>query len=219
MLEGVDAGACPIRVAIADDHPLMRLGVAHSLAAQGGFDIVALADGGAGAAACFDAHRPDVSVLAPRIPGADGFGELHAIRRFRADARIVVLADSGGMVRMRAAHGAGAAAYLLKTADGAALAAAVRTVHAGGNPLRDALRHAAAGSDPRTLSMRELDVLRHVARGLSNRDIGALLRIGETTVKSHLGAVLVKLGASNRAHAVTLGISQGMISLAVAESA
>ncbi|MDN4052042.1 response regulator transcription factor [Massilia sp. YIM B02763] len=218
MLERVDAGACRIRVAIADDHPLMRVGVAHCLAAQGGFDIVAVSDGGAGAVACFDAHRPDVSILAPRVAGADGFGELHAIRRVQADARVVVLADSGGTVRMRVAHGAGAAAYLLKTADGPKLAAAIRDVHAGVDPLGDALRDATPTGDPRTLSMRELDVLREVARGRSNRAIGDLLCIGETTVKSHLGAVLDKLGASNRAHAVALGISHGMISPAAAES-
>jgi two-component system NarL family response regulator len=121
----------PIRVLIADDHPLMLQGIAGSLRAQGGIDVVALARNGKEAIALFARARPDVCLLDLQMPDHDGFEALRGIRAVQPDARLIVLTTYGGDARIQAALDAGAAAYLLKEALGAELVNAVRRVHEG----------------------------------------------------------------------------------------
>ena len=206
--------ATPIRVLIADDHPMMREGIAACLTAHGGIDVVAQARDGDEAIRLFAATRPDVALVDLQMPGKDGLEAIRAIRSLYPDARLVVLTTYDGDARIAAALKAGASAYLLKNVPGPKLAATVREVHDGSHILPLALRQDLAIHDAGVaLSPRELDVLRLAARGHSNRAIGEHLHIGETTVKTHMSAILVKLGANDRAHAVTLAAQRGFIDL------
>ena len=149
-----------------------------------------------------------------QMPGKDGLEAIRAIRSLHPGARLVVLTTYDGDARIAAALKAGAAAYLLKNVPGRDLAATVREVHAGSHVLPQALRREVAIHDAGdALSPRELDVLRLAAVGHSNRAIGGQLGIGETTVKTHMSTILVKLGANDRAHAVTLAVQRGFFDL------
>ena len=204
----------PIRVMIADDHPMMREGIAASLTAHGGIEVVAQASDGDEAIRLFTNQRPDVALVDLQMPGKDGLEAIRAIRSLHPEARLVVLTTYDGDARIAAALKAGASAYLLKNVPGRDLAATVREVHNGSHVLPQALRREVAihyAGD--ALSPRELEVLRLAACGKSNREIGQHLNIGETTVKTHMSAILVKLGANDRAHAVTLAVQRGYIDL------
>lgn len=211
---GADSRDRTIRVMIADDHPMMREGIAASLLAHGGIEIVAEASDGDEAIHCFCAKLPDVALIDLQMPGKDGLEAIRAIRSLHPDARLIVLTTYDGDARIAAALRAGASGYLLKNMPGRDLTAAVRAVHSGSQVLSQALkREVAIHYAGDGLSSRELDVLRLAASGHSNREIGAALSIGETTVKTHMSAVLVKLGANDRAHAVTLAMQRGFIDL------
>jgi DNA-binding NarL/FixJ family response regulator len=204
----------PIRVLIADDHPLMLDGIAKALVAQGGIEVVGLARNGLEAIGQFARHRPDISLLDLQMPEHDGFEAIRGIRALQHDARIIVLTTYGGDVRIQAALDAGAAAYLLKDALGSELAGAVLRVHQGaqvmGAQARQDMQRVCAAD---RLSPRELEVLRLAASGHTNRLIGDKLGISEPTVKSHMSTILVKLGASDRTHAVTLAARRGYLDL------
>ncbi|MBD8542631.1 response regulator transcription factor [Oxalobacteraceae sp. CFBP 13708] len=204
----------PIRVMIADDHPMMRDGIAATLRAQGGMDIVSLASNGAEAIAQFARHRPDVTLMDLQMPVKDGLEAIVAIRALHPDARIIVLTTFSGDARVIAALKAGATGYLLKDVTAAELAHTVRHVYQGASVIAKVAQDEVDGHFPADkLSARELEVLRLAANGNSNRMIGAILTISEPTVKSHMSTVLVKLGASDRTHAVTLAIKRGYITL------
>lgn len=204
----------PIRVMIADDHPMMRDGIAATLRAQGGMDIVGLASNGAEAIAQFARHRPDVTLMDLQMPVKDGLEAIVAIRALHPDARIIVLTTFSGDARVIAALKAGATGYLLKDVTAAELAHTVRHVYQGASVIAKVAQDEVDGHFPADkLSARELEVLRLAANGNSNRMIGAILTISEPTVKSHMSTVLVKLGASDRTHAVTLAIKRGYITL------
>jgi DNA-binding NarL/FixJ family response regulator len=206
--------APPLRVLIADDHPLMREGIAALLAGQDGFCVVALAADGVDAVAQFIAHRPDLCLLDLQMPVSDGVAAIVAIRQLQPDARIIVLTTFGGDARVAAALRAGAAAYLLKDVLGTELVATIRAVCAGQQVISPALkRELAAHAISDTLSARELDVLRLAACGRSNRAIGAALAISEATVKTHMSTIMAKLGASDRTHAVAIAVQRGYITL------
>lgn len=204
----------PIRLLIADDHSLMRAGIAAALRAQGGMDIVAEAANGEEAIVQFVRHRPDVALLDLQMPVKSGLEAIAGIRARYPDARIIVLTTFAGDARIMAALKAGAAAYLLKDVRGAELAQAVRSVHQGIRAIAPEAKQEIAGyHEADALSPRELAVLQLAAAGNSNRMIGDLLHIGETTVKSHMSTILVKLGANDRTHAVTMAAKRGFISL------
>lgn len=204
----------PIRVMVADDHPMMREGISAVLLAAGGIDVVATAANGEEAIAAFARLRPDVALVDLQMPVKDGLEAIIGIRALQPDARIVVLTTYSGDARVVAALKAGAAAYLLKDAAGQALAQAVRNVHHGASVMAPAARRAVENHYPLdALSARELDVLRLAADGNTNRVIGEALGIGEPTVKTHMSAILGKLGASDRTHAVTLALKRGYITL------
>jgi len=204
----------PIRVMIADDHPMMRDGIAATLRAQGGMDIVGLASNGAEAIAQFARHRPAVTLMDLQMPVKDGLEAIVAIRAMHPDARIIVLTTFSGDARVIAALKAGATGYLLKDVTAAELAHTVRHVYQGASVIAKVAQDEVDGHFPADkLSARELEVLRLAANGNSNRMIGAILTISEPTVKSHMSTVLVKLGASDRTHAVTLAIKRGYITL------
>jgi two-component system NarL family response regulator len=203
-----------IRVLIADDHPMMREGIAATLQVQGDMDIVGLAANGEEAIAQFARHRPDVSLLDLQMPVKDGLEAIVGIRALHPDARIVVLTTFSGDARVIGALKAGAKAYLLKDVPGDELAETVRRVHTGSSVIARIAQQEVEDHRPADkLSARELDVLRLAANGNSNRVIGEILSISEPTVKTHMSTILVKLGASDRTHAVTLALKRGYISL------
>jgi DNA-binding NarL/FixJ family response regulator len=203
-----------IRIMIADDHPMMREGIAAALQAEGDMEVVGTAGNGEEAIAQFARHRPDVSLVDLQMPVKDGLDAIVAIRALHPDARIIVLTTFSGDVRVIGALKAGAAAYLLKDVPGDELARTIRHVYTGASVIaRVAQQEVDDHSPSDKLSARELDVLRLAANGNSNRAIGEILSISEPTVKSHMSTILVKLGAGDRTHAVTLALKRGYISL------
>jgi DNA-binding NarL/FixJ family response regulator len=203
-----------LRVLIADDHPLMREGIAALLSSQDDIAVVALAADGFDAVTQFERHRPDLCLVDLQMPGSDGVAAITAIRRIQPNARILVLTTFGGDARVAAALRAGATGYLLKDVLGTELLATVRAVCDGKQVISPALkRELAAHAISDNLSARELDVLRLAACGRSNREIGVALAIGEATVKTHMSTILAKLGASDRTHAVAIAVQRGYITL------
>lgn len=203
-----------IRIMIADDHPMMREGIAAILQAEPDMEVVGTAGNGDEAIAQFARHRPDVSLIDLQMPVKDGLEAIVAIRALRPDARILVLTTFSGDARVIGALKAGASSYLLKDVPGDELARAIRQVVDGASVITRAAQQEVDEHSPSDkLSARELDVLRLAANGNSNRAIGDILGISETTVKSHMSTILVKLGASDRTHAVTMALKRGYISL------
>lgn len=203
-----------IRVMIADDHPMMREGIANTLVAHGAFDIVARAADGFEAVALYQQLRPDVALIDLQMPGKDGLDAIREIRHADPTARLIVLSTYCGDARIAAALKAGARTYLMKHVHGPELAATVREVHEGWHVLPQPLRQEiAAQYTSNTPSPRELDVLRLASSGKSNREIASALLISEATVKAHMSTLLMKLGAADRAHAVALASKRGFIEL------
>ena len=214
-------GRSIIRVAVADDHPVVRDGLVAMLETQPDFEIVGSAATGTEAVSLVRATDPDVLLLDLEMPALDGVGVLVALRAANARARGIVFTVFDTDERIVAAVEAGAAGYLLKGAPRAEVFSAVRVVAAGGSllapiaasaVLRRVRGEPSARSHP-NLTTREQAVLEHLARGLANKQIAARLGITERTVKFHVSAVFTKLGAANRTEAVTRAAQLGLVEL------
>jgi DNA-binding NarL/FixJ family response regulator len=203
-----------IRILTVDDHPLLREGIAALVKAEPDMSIVAEASDGAEATEKFRLHRPDVTLMDLQMPRLDGIETIKQIRSEFPDARIIVLTTYTGDAKIVGALKAGALAYILKRHVHKELLEAIRAVHAGQKriPPEIAAELADHAADDE-LTQREIDVLRLVAAGNGNKQIADLLSIGEATVRTHVGNILSKLGANDRTHAVTLGLSRGIIEL------
>jgi DNA-binding NarL/FixJ family response regulator len=202
-----------------DDHPLLRQGIAAIIKTQPDMQLVAEACDGEEAIAGFRLHRPDVTLMDLQMPNVNGTEAISRIRSEFPDARILVLSTYAGDVQVLRAIKAGARGYLLKGNVRTELLEAIRTVHAGRKriPPEIAAELADHAADD-ALSSREIDVLRLIGEGNANKQIADKLSIGETTVKNHISNILSKLGANDRAHAVTLPCSAGSSSLRRAKS-
>jgi DNA-binding NarL/FixJ family response regulator len=205
-----------LRLLVVDDHPVVRNGLAGMLASQADFEVVGEAADGAEAVAAVAALLPDVVLMDLRMPVMDGVEAIRAIRSGPASPPVLVLTTYDADADIVRAIEAGASGYLLKDAPPEDLYAAIRAAAAGGAPLSPTvaarLVHRVR-EQPETLSARELDVLRLVARGASNREVGRDLRISEATVKTHLIHAFEKLGVGDRTSAVTRAIERGLIDL------
>jgi DNA-binding NarL/FixJ family response regulator len=203
-----------IRILSVDDHPLLRKGITALVNAEPDMKLVAEAANGQEAIEAFRLHRPDVTLMDLQMPGLSGTEAIDRIRSEFPNARIIVLTTYTGDVQVMRALKAGARAYILKGHVHRELLETIRAVHAGQKRIppdvAEQLAEHAADDD---LTQREIDVLRLIAAGNSNKLIADHLSIGEATVKSHVTNILSKLGANDRAHAVTIGLKRGIIEL------
>jgi DNA-binding NarL/FixJ family response regulator len=204
----------PIRILLADDHPMLRDGVAGLVADQPDMQLVAEASNGNEAIEQFRKHRPDIILLDLQMPGMNGIDATLAIRDEFPDARVIILTTYSGDVGILRALKAGAQAYLLKSVLRRELLDTIRAVHKGQKriPLEVAAQLAEHAADD-LLTSRETEVLRLIAAGKANKVVAGDLSITEETVKSHVKSILSKLGASDRTHAVTIALKRGIIEL------
>lgn len=203
-----------IRVMTVDDHPLLRRGIAAAVNAQNGMTVVAEAADGEEAIAAWRIHRPDITLMDLRLPKTNGIDAIATIRSEFPSARIIVLTTYGGDVQAFRALKAGASGYLLKSMLGTELIDTIRLVHAGHRRIPPEIAAEIAqhfGDD--ALSPREIDVLRSISAGNSNKIVAAELSLSEHTVKGHLRNVLSKLDASDRTHAVMIALKRGILDL------
>jgi two-component system NarL family response regulator len=203
-----------IRILVADDHHIVRSGLAASLGLEDDFEIVGEAESGTQAIALFPKAMPDVVLMDLRMADGGGIESTAALRAKVPDARVIIYTTFDGDEDVYRAVQAGARGYLLKSAPRAELLAAIRAVAAGERyiPPELAQRLAARISGP-DISEREVEVLRLISAGKSNKEIGAALHIAEDTVKRHVSNILTKLGVSDRAQAATEAIRRGFLHL------
>jgi len=208
-----------IRLLIVDDHPVVRTGLRGMFESDPGFAVIGEAGDGAEAAERAGELRPDVVLIDLQMPGVDGVEGIRRIRALPAPPPILVLTVYDSDAQILRAVEAGASGYLLKDASREELFRAVRSVAAGGSPLAPTVaarlmpRLGAQRGAAEPLSSRELEVVRHVAQGRSNKEIAHQLRISEATVKTHLVHAFEKLGVTDRTSAVTTALERGLIDL------
>lgn len=203
-----------IRVLCVDDHPLFLEGIAKVIAHQDDMELVDAVATGADAIVQYRQNRPDVTLMDLRLPDIDGINAMVAIRREFADARVMMLTTFEGDVEIQRALAAGARGYMLKTSAPRDLLAGIRIVHAGRKHIPSEIAsNLAQNVGLESLSDRETEVLRELAEGHRNREIGLHLSISEETVKGHVRSILDKLGAKDRTQAVSIGVRRGIIQL------
>ena len=210
MTSGTAPGDPSITVLIADDHPVVRQGLAVLFEVQDDIDLVGQASDGAEAVKLTRELAPDVLLLDLMLPGLDGMGVLARLRADDSRTRVLVLTSAGGSTRPALALQAGAAGFLYKDVDPDALVRAIRSVHDGNTvlaPRAAGLVTGRTGRDVRgvgALTGREREVFTLLADGQSNRQIARRLGVSEKTVKTHVSAVLAKLGVADRTQAALL---------------
>lgn len=202
-----------ITILLVDDHPVVREGLRGMLAAEDDLTVVAEAGGAAEAVAAVRAHEPDVVLMDLRMPGGDGVEATARVLAQRPGTRVVVLTTYDTDADILRAVEAGAAGYLLKDASRAELAQAIRAAARGETVLAPsvAAKLVSRMRSPVELSRREIEVLRLVARGRTNAEIGRELLISEATVKTHLLRAFGKLEVSDRTAAVTVALERGIL--------
>ncbi|WP_129781830.1 response regulator [Peristeroidobacter soli] len=206
----------PIRILAADDHPVLRAGIAALIGTERDMKVVAEAATGRETVERFRAVLPDVTLLDIQMPEMSGIDALIAIRSEFPSAKIIILTTYGGDVLAQRALKAGAYAYILKGLVRKDLLDTIRAVHLGQKRIHPEVAAGLAvhlGEDP--LSEREVEVLRLVAAGNSNKEIGVRLSITEHTAKAHMKRIVAKLGANDRTHAVTVALERGILTQAI----
>ena len=222
-----------IRVALVDDQAMVRVGLRMILESEPDIEVCCEAADGADAVELFAAHQPDVVLMDIRMPGVDGLTATSAVTRAHPDAKVVILTTFDDDEYLYGALRAGASGFMLKSADGDTLVNAVRVVASGEALLapevtrrvieqfvRSPASPEAGMPSPATpspeaigdLSDRELEVLQHMARGLSNQEIAKELFVSATTVKTHVSHILTKLGVRDRVQAVVEAYESGIVS-------
>ncbi|HEX6819679.1 MAG TPA: response regulator transcription factor [Ktedonobacterales bacterium] len=211
--------SAPIRILVADDHPIVRDGLVAILSAQSSFEVVGEASDGVETLRQVVERKPDVVLLDLEMPRMDGVEVLQRLRQSGSSARVIVFTAFDTDDRILAAVRAGAQGYLLKGAPRDEIYEAVRIVHSGASLLQPVvasrlLRRVSDDSveaqGVRSLTSRELEVLRLVMRGLQNKEIAHELVVTERTVKFHVSSILMKLGAGNRTEAVAIATKYGL---------
>jgi two-component system, NarL family, response regulator len=203
-----------IRVLIVDDHAIVSQGLAILLECKPDIVVVGQASNGKEAIALFRQHQPDVTLMDLRMPEMGGVEAIAALCSEFPDPRIIVLTTYDGDEDIYRGLRAGAKGYLLKDSKPDDLLSAIYTVHNGKQhiPSDVAAKLIERMSNPE-LSDRELEVLRHMANGMNNQEIGATLNVTESTVKFHITRILSKLGVSDRTQAVLIALKRGLANL------
>jgi DNA-binding NarL/FixJ family response regulator len=203
-----------IRILCADDHPLVRKGIAWILAGEPDILLVAEAGTGKEALELFRMHLPDVTLVDLRMPDMDGIAVTEAILRDYPQARIIALTSYAGDQEIFRTLKAGAQGYLLKEMVHTEVVRAIRTVHAGRRLVpAEVSERLSEYPVQHALTPREVEVLSLVARGLANKEIADRLGTSDGTIRIHLQHILSKLGASDRTHAVTIALQRGIFRL------
>ncbi len=212
-----DHAGAPIRLLIADDHPVVRDGLSGMFAADPDFEVVGEAADGAEAVRLAQAVKPDVILMDLRMPGMDGVTAITELARRGSTARVLVLTTYDTDSYVLPAIEAGATGYLLKDAPRAELLRAVQAAAAGQAVLSPSVaarlmnRVRAPEAEPEPLSQREFEVLQLVAAGATNREAAVRLLLSEATVKTHLLHIYAKFGVSDRAAAVAEAFNRGLL--------
>lgn len=203
-----------IRVLIVDDHPIVRVGIAAIIEAVPDMAVVAQAGSGEEAIELYAKHLPDVTLMDLRLPGMTGVETIRTLMARHSNARFVVLTTYEGDEDIHQALEAGARSYIIKGMPHDALVSAIRRVHAGGRFLPPPITRTLSARMPESsLSSREREVLSLIVQGNSNKEIAAALGIAESTVKCHVGVILMRLNANDRTQAVVTALQRGLIHL------
>ncbi|KAB8329898.1 response regulator transcription factor [Scytonema tolypothrichoides VB-61278] len=204
----------PIQILIVDDHPVVRQGLAAMIDREPDMAVVGQVSNGNEAIATFRQHQPDVTLMDLRMPEMDGVAAITAICNEFENSRIIVLTTYDGDEDIYRGLKAGAKGYLLKDAEPDELLAAIRVVNTGQKYIPASVgAKLAERVSILQLSGRELEVIRLMATGKTNQEIGAVLQISEGTVKYHVNNILGKLGVSDRIQAVITALKRGIVSL------
>jgi len=204
----------PIRILVVDDHFMVRMGLSASLNVEPDMEVVAEAGNGNAALEAYRKHLPSLVMMDLRLPGMTGTECTAAILHEFPDACILMLSTHSGEEEIYRAMQAGAKGYILKSIIREELLCAVREVHQGRQYVDPIVAlHLAERRSHRSLSAREVEVLRMVAKGLGNKEIASALSIAEVTVKLHVSHVLEKLSVKDRTQAATVALQRGIISL------
>jgi NarL family two-component system response regulator LiaR len=206
----------PLRVVLVDDHRVVTRSLTAWLESFDDIHVVGVAASGEEALARLETWRPDVVIQDLLLPGGlDGIDTTRRVLERMPSVKVIALTASLDQPRMMGVLRAGAAGYIRKDAEPETLLAAVRAVGRGGTYIDPSVAHLRLERDTAIdpLTPREVDVLRRIAAGGSNREIAAILRIGEETVKTHVGHVLAKLGVENRAQAIAEALRRRLVSM------
>lgn len=208
------SNTAPMRIMVVDDHQIVRQGLVALINSEPGMTVVAEAADGGQAVELHRQHRPDITLMDLRLPVLSGVEAITAIRREHPAARIIVLTTYDGDEDIYRALQAGAQSYLLKDMFSEELLEAIRTVHAGLRRLPNVIAaRLAERMNTQALTARELEVLKLIVKGRSNKEIGSDLSISEATVKTHINNILSKLGVTDRTQAATTALQRGIVHL------
>jgi two-component system, NarL family, response regulator len=214
MSSSADSSQNTIRILIADDHPVVREGLAAILELEQDLEVVGQAHDGEEACRLYRQLSPDILILDLRMPKKDGIEVVTELMSLRPRPRIIILTHSGKAEDLRRALAAGAKSYLLKGADPEQVCDTIREVFAGRSSLpRDLAAKLVDSMAQPELSERELEILKQMARGKSNKEIGQALYISEYTVKNHVRSILKKLNAIGRTEAIAIATGRGLVSM------
>jgi DNA-binding NarL/FixJ family response regulator len=204
----------PIRILVVDDHFMVRMGLCASLNVEPDMEVIAEVGSGQSAVDAYRKHRPSLVIMDVRLPGLSGADATAAIMHEFPDARVLMLSTHSGEEEVYRALQAGARGYALKSVMREELLSAIREVCNGRRYLdRAVVPLLVQREGHRSLTGRELEVLRMVVKGLGNKEIAAALNIAEVTVKLHVSHVLEKLNVKDRTEAATAALQRGIISL------